>query len=141
PAQATRVVFDAARRVGGTSLLLAAAGGVVTSAYLLHVGTYGTASTIVTLVAIVFAWGAWMGFGQVVTRSLVLHGRAPDYAHAAMATATASLLAAWWLGRSVGAVGAALAIAVPHSLMIGWCAWMLSRGAARTDGTRAEMAR
>jgi O-antigen/teichoic acid export membrane protein len=126
-----QVIFQAARRVGGTSALLATAGAAFTAAYLLHVGTYGTPAKVLALVAILFSWGAWLGFGQIVTRALVLGGHARAYSHAAAATVFGALVAAWALAPRFGAVGAALAIALPHSVMIAFCAFALRRNAAR----------
>jgi hypothetical protein len=122
-----RLVLQPALLVLVISCLIAVPGAAVTAWYLIATGRFGPDSSILALVSILFSWGAWLGFGQVMTRALVIHGQSRAYAAATAVTAVASALAGWIFVQSYGIVGSALAIAVPHSTMICFCAIHLYR--------------
>jgi hypothetical protein len=77
------------------------------------------------IVAIMFAWSVWLGFGQVITRTLMLAGHSRFYAGAAAVTTLVSVAASYSSIQRWGAVGTALSIAVPHATMIVFCALYL----------------
>lgn len=115
-------IFKSATQLFLVSAILGFIGATATATYLLTDGRFGAASTIIPLVAVVFSWGAWLGFGQVVTRALVLQGHAVTYAIAAVVTAITSLSLGILLISRFGVIATALSIAIPHSLMIAFCA-------------------
>lgn len=119
--------FSAARRIFLLSLPIAAVGAAATAFYLTHIGIPAPVRHIVLLVSIMFAWAAWLGFGQVITRTITLTGHSRVYAAASAATTLISVGSAFALVRDFGAVGSALAIVLPHTLMIGLCAVYLKR--------------
>jgi hypothetical protein len=129
--EASRLILRFGSGVLATSTILALIGGSATAAYLIHADRFGSPEKIITLVIILFAWGAWLGFGQVITRALVLHGQARFYAWSAVVTSIISASTAWVLVAPYGAIASALSIALPHSLMIGFCAHHLHRTLSR----------
>jgi hypothetical protein len=111
---------------------LAILGGTLTATYLIRAHPEHSTTESLSLVIILFTWGAWLGFGQVITRALVLHEQADYYAWATGVTALISATSAWLFIPHHGAVASALSIAIPHSIMIAMCARHLRRTLSRT---------
>lgn len=109
------------------SVILALFAGIATATYMINADRYGSPQTIISLVIILFSWGAWLGFGQVVTRALVSHGHAGAYAWAAALTAFTSAIAGWAFVPHHGVIASTLSIVLPHSAMIVFCAILLYR--------------
>jgi hypothetical protein len=117
--------FAIARRVFAISLPIALIAGAGTAIYLASIQPLSPLPRVLWLVAIMFAWAAWLGFGQVITRALMIGGHDGFYAAAAALTTVVSSMAAYALVNSWGAIGTAVSIAVPHALMIAGCALYL----------------
>lgn len=130
--ESSRLILHFALGVLTTSIVLALIGGSATAAYLIHAHRFGSTERILILVTILFGWGAWLGFGQIITRALVLHGQSRVYAWSAVITSIISASTAWKLVPSYGVIASALSIAIPHSLMIGFCAYHLHSTLSKT---------
>jgi O-antigen/teichoic acid export membrane protein len=129
-AASQRLALREGGRILAASVLLALFGGLCTWAYVSQgLGMRAVADPLL-VISVLFAWGAWMGLGQVVSRSLLSHGHTALYVRATGITTLVALTAASVLVSRWGAMGSALSVAIPHSLMIAFCAMRLASESA-----------